>query len=80
MRFSVTLVSLLSAHLTSARGLFGGGQEVVTQNDDLKIPGDSPLELCDKSHDDDLVKIESVDLLPNPPEAYVIESFNPEDR
>ena len=69
MRFSVALVSLLSTQLTSARGLFGGSQEVVAQDDDLKIPGDSPLELCDKSHDDDIVSIESVDLLPNPPEA-----------
>ncbi|EON97411.1 putative phosphatidylglycerol phosphatidylinositol transfer protein [Phaeoacremonium minimum UCRPA7] len=68
MRFSVALISLLATHLTSARGLFGGSQEVV-KNDDLKVPGDSPLELCDKDHGDDIVSIESVDLLPNPPEA-----------
>lgn len=38
---------------------------------DLKIPGDSPLELCPKEHDEDIITIESVDLLPNPPQACV---------
>lgn len=38
-----------------------------TVNDDHKIPGQSPLALCPGPHEKDLVTIESVDLLPNPP-------------
>ncbi|OAA41117.1 phosphatidylglycerol / phosphatidylinositol transfer protein [Beauveria brongniartii RCEF 3172] len=34
-----------------------------------KIPGDSPLELCDGDHSDDLITINNVDLTPNPPKA-----------
>jgi len=57
--------------LVSAGGLFhlGGDSQDVLPNDDLKIPGDSPLELCPKDHSDDIIQIESVDLLPNPPQA-----------
>ncbi|OTA63741.1 MD-2-related lipid-recognition, partial [Hypoxylon sp. EC38] len=33
------------------------------------VPGESPLEFCDTDHSNDIVKIESVDLLPNPPET-----------
>ncbi|KAM3508716.1 hypothetical protein MY10362_000997 [Beauveria mimosiformis] len=34
-----------------------------------KIPGNSPLELCDGDHSDDLIIINNVDLTPNPPKA-----------
>lgn len=50
-------------------GLFGTSQ--VTIDEDLKIPGDSPLELCPKAHDSDILTIQKVDLAPNPPKAYV---------
>jgi len=47
--------------------LFGNTQ--VTIDEDLKIPGDSPLELCPKAHDSDILTIQKVDLAPNPPKA-----------
>jgi hypothetical protein len=49
--------------------IFNGKAPDVAVNDDLKIPGDSPLELCPGDHAADLIKIDSVDLLPNPPKA-----------
>lgn len=38
-------------------------------DDDLKIPGDSPLEYCDADHVDDILTIKEVVLAPNPPQA-----------
>jgi len=35
------------------------------------VPGDNPLHYC-ASPDKDILEIESVDLSPNPPKAYVI--------
>lgn len=72
MRFASAVVALLSAGLVpaSAAVLVERGQSVIS-GDDLKIPGDSPLELCDKDHAKDIVTIDKVDLLPNPPKAYV---------
>jgi hypothetical protein len=70
MRLSAALVALSAAVAHAGFGLnFGGNQ--VTVNEDLKIPGDSPLELCPKAHDEDVITIDKVDLLPNPPKAYV---------
>jgi hypothetical protein len=68
MRLQVALAALYSA--ASALSIYGGDQTAIA-NDDLKIPGDSPLELCEGDHSDDLLKITSVDLEPNPPEASV---------
>ncbi|CAM1511263.1 Fc.00g087760.m01.CDS01 [Cosmosporella sp. VM-42] len=69
MRFS-TVAACLSACLapTAALSIFNGNADVIV-NEDLKIPGESPLELCPGEHKEDLVVIESVDLLPNPPKA-----------
>lgn len=69
MRLSAVFVAAVST--ASALSIFGSGDKTVVANDDLKIPGQSPLELCDQDHYDDIVKIQSVDLLPNPPESYV---------
>lgn len=70
MRLSAALVALSAAVAHAGFGLnFGGNQ--VTVNEDLKIPGDSPLELCPKAHDEDIITIDKVDLVPNPPKAYV---------
>ena len=41
----------------------------VDSDDGYKIPGDSPLELCRSDHTLDMIEIQRVDLLPNPPEA-----------
>lgn len=76
MRFSAVLIAV-SAGFVSARGglsLFGGSQTAL--DDNLKIPGDSPLELCPKPHDADILTIERVDLSPNPPKACVIGSLS----
>lgn len=70
MRLSAALIALSAGVAHAGFGLsFGGGQAVI--NDDLKIPGNSPLQLCDKSHDEDILAIENVDLVPNPPLACV---------
>lgn len=70
MRFACAAVALLSASLASAISIdIEKRDQSVIAGDDLKIPGDSPLQLCPKSHGDDLVEIKRVDLSPNPPEA-----------
>ncbi|KAH7145882.1 phosphatidylinositol/phosphatidylglycerol transfer protein [Dactylonectria estremocensis] len=70
MRFS-TVTACLSVCLVPATALsvFNGKAPEVVVNDNLKIPGDSPLELCPGDHAADLIQIDSVDLLPNPPQA-----------
>lgn len=68
MRLSAALIALSAGF---AHASFFGSSDQVTVNEDLKIPGDSPLELCPKAHDKDILHIESVDLVPNPPKAYV---------
>jgi hypothetical protein len=67
---SIASLAVAAAGLAGASplDLFGGKQSTITGNG-LKIPGESPLELCPKSHDDDILTVESVDLLPNPPLA-----------
>ncbi|KAL2109609.1 hypothetical protein VUR80DRAFT_2249 [Thermomyces stellatus] len=64
MRFS-TAVAILSAALAPAVA----SVEKRGVGDDLKVPGDSPLEFCEADHSDDILTIESVDLVPNPPLA-----------
>jgi hypothetical protein len=71
MKFSSTIVALLlSALVTSERLSFFGGQRVLDES--LRVPGESPLEFCQPNHDDDLLVIDHVNLLPNPPAAYVL--------
>lgn len=70
MRFSTTTcVAALSATVVLAGSWFGSGSQDVIVNDANRVPGDSPLEFCDSDHSKDIVHIEQVDLLPNPPEA-----------
>ncbi|KAI1105837.1 phosphatidylinositol/phosphatidylglycerol transfer protein [Jackrogersella minutella] len=68
MRLSTTCVAALSASVASAGSWFGGSQDVIIK-EAQKVPGESPLEFCDTDHSKDIMKIESVDLLPNPPET-----------
>lgn len=70
MKFS-TITTCLAVCLApaSALSVFNGKAASVVVNDDLKIPGDSPLEFCPGDHSADLVKIDKVDLSPNPPKA-----------
>ncbi|KAI1172391.1 phosphatidylinositol transfer protein [Nemania sp. FL0916] len=65
---SIACIAGLSAsHLASAGSWFGGSDVSAAAAE--KVPGDSPLEFCDKDHSKDIVSIERVDLLPNPPET-----------
>ncbi|KAI8951119.1 phosphatidylinositol transfer protein [Xylaria longipes] len=69
MRFSSTvcIAALSASNFASAGSWFSSGD--VTVNEAQKVPGDSPLQFCDKDHDKDIMHIEQVDLLPNPPES-----------
>lgn len=71
MRLLPALVQLSALAAASPQGIFArrDAQDVLPTDDDLKIPGESPLELCPKEHEVDIIQIESVDLLPNPPQA-----------
>lgn len=70
MRLSAVLVALAAGVAQAGFGDYLGGSQVAI-NENLKVPGDSPLELCPKAHDLDILTIEKVDLAPNPPQAYV---------
>jgi hypothetical protein len=65
--FFLTFLLSLSV-VTNGLSFFGNDQAVI--NDDLKVPGDNPLQFC-SDPSDDILKIEYVDLDPNPPKAYV---------
>lgn len=72
MRFCVAALSALLAP-SAALSLFNSdSQRAITSNDDLKIPGESPLEHCPDRKAEGYVEIKSVDLAPNPPSAYVL--------
>lgn len=70
MRLSAAVIALLS---TSAAAFSVYRENSVSVNDELDVPGKSPLRFCDAAADrkDDIVTIEEVILTPNPPEAYV---------
>jgi len=68
MRLSAALVALLTAS-ASGLTLFGSDDQSVIINDELDVPGESPLKYCEAARDDDIIVIEKVDLVPNPPEA-----------
>ncbi|UNI21909.1 Phosphatidylglycerol/phosphatidylinositol transfer protein [Purpureocillium takamizusanense] len=71
MRFSAT-VACLTACLASAEALSvfnGKAPNALASDDGTKVPGESPLEFCTGEHGNDIVKIEKVDLSPNPPAA-----------
>lgn len=69
MRFSTVTICLATCLAPAAAlSVFNGRAPAVAVDDDLKIPGDSPLELCKGDHTADIVVIEKVDLVPNPPQ------------
>jgi hypothetical protein len=61
------LLSFLLSSLVTAESLsfFGGNQRVL--DDDLKVPGDSPLNHCHPGFGGDILEIDHVNLIPNPP-------------
>lgn len=66
MKLTTTLLTLLlsSFALSNSLSLFGGDQHVL--DEDVQVPGDNPLELCQKDNKYSLT-INKVDLTPNPP-------------
>jgi len=68
MRFSATVLAAFAAS-ANGLGIWGSNDQSVIVNDELDVPGDSPLKYCDASRDDDIIVIDKVDLSPNPPEA-----------
>jgi len=69
MKFSSSFITLLLSTFVAADGLsfFGGNQKVLDGS--LSVPGQSPLEYCQESHENDLLVIDHVNLSPNPPSA-----------
>ncbi|KAL9123669.1 MAG: hypothetical protein Q9175_008314 [Cornicularia normoerica] len=66
MKLTTTLLPLFISSLATSSSLpfFGSDQQVL--DEDLKVPGQNPLEFCGKS-DDYILTISNVDLEPNPP-------------
>lgn len=73
MRFNVACVAALSAAgiASALPGWFDQEQQVTTFDDEKSVPGDNPLTFCNADRANDKIIIESVNLTPNPPEAYV---------
>ena len=71
MKAYTTLLALLFSFSTISTPLsfLGGDQHVL--DDDLEVPGDNPLQFCQKDSNYSLT-INKVDLNPNPPSPYVI--------
>jgi hypothetical protein len=70
-----TFISILATLITStlARNVYqppGAQQDpFITPFDSTKVPGQSPVEICSLSPDEDLVEIKYINLTPNPPQA-----------
>lgn len=67
MRFATVVALAFGLAPASGLSIFRDDQSVIQDN--LDVPGESPLKYCDEKRDDDIILIESVDLSPNPPEA-----------
>ena len=69
MQLTTLFLAALSAVSVTASPSWMGGDQV-TIKEEYKVPGDNPLYFCGDPADD-LLKIEKVDLSPNPPKPYV---------
>jgi hypothetical protein len=69
MQLTTLFLAALSAVSVSASPSWMGGDQVTIQ-EEYKVPGDNPLYFCGDPAND-LLKIEKVDLSPNPPKPYV---------
>lgn len=70
MRFSTFAACMTALVAPVAAASIANGQSPNLQrrgDDDLNVPGDSPLQFCPGDHVKDLVEIKRVDLSPNPP-------------
>lgn len=74
MKFSAGLITLLFSTLVAADGLsfFSNGQKVLEEKGG-PVEGANPLTYCKKDHSSDILKLDHVNLDPNPPTAYVFE-------
>ena len=61
---SLLTLFLSCVALSNTLSLFGSDQQVL--DEDLSVPGDNPLFYC--QHTGDVLRIDYVDLTPNPPE------------
>jgi len=71
MKLSYTLLSFALSTLVASRSTWFGNtqdQGILDDDTDLHVPGDSPLEFCQKATTD-ILEIEHVNLSPNPPQA-----------
>lgn len=68
MQLTTLFLAALSALSVSAKPSWMGDQ--ITVKEEYKVPGDNPLYFCGDPADD-ILKIEKVDLSPNPPKPYV---------
>lgn len=69
MQLTTLVLAGLSAVSVSAVPSWISGEQVTIQ-EEYKVPGDNPLYFCGDPADD-ILKIEKVDLDPNPPKPYV---------
>ncbi|KAG5936338.1 hypothetical protein E4U60_002644 [Claviceps pazoutovae] len=69
MRVSTAILSALVAPSAALSFWNVDAQKGISSDEDLKIPGQSPLEYCPDKTSEGYIKIESVDLAPNPPAA-----------
>ncbi|RDW92105.1 putative phosphatidylglycerol transfer protein [Coleophoma crateriformis] len=68
MKLSTSLIALCLSTVVSSEGLslFGSGSQKAF-TDDINVPGDNPLRYCKPEHGSDILKLEIVNLSPNPP-------------
>lgn len=69
MKFLTLAASALLASSVSARSSIFG-DDIATYDESYSVPGENPLMHCDDPADD-ILDLQSVDLDPNPPKAYV---------
>ncbi|KAK0718139.1 ML domain-containing protein [Lasiosphaeria miniovina] len=68
MRLSAAF-ALLSVGASALSIFSDDKQHAIAADDDLDVPGQSPLKFCEGDRSNDLITIDSVILTPNPPEA-----------
>lgn len=69
--FTVAATALLASTVSARSSWLSSGPSVSPNTDgSLSVPGENPLQHC-QDPKDDVLTLESVDLDPNPPKAYV---------
>ncbi|TVY60906.1 Phosphatidylglycerol/phosphatidylinositol transfer protein, partial [Lachnellula suecica] len=69
MKLSLAIISLFASSFVAAVDFdFSYGQKILEDKGDA-VPGENPLTFCKKDHDSDILKLDHVNLDPNPPKA-----------